>query len=317
MPATNQKQKSMLKGKKFFGFLGACLILMWCTIPVWNCIALLLNRNFVFFEGREQPLQLLFLLACIIICFILFCAHFLTYADGNVETEGTVLTIGNIFVMLLGLVLLISSMRLSATSVKLYDNMMNNCEHKDEVMHRLYEYSQVLHNIRDDPTERGGRRPCQEMYTVEECVGYEDSYPYTGILKDMEHTYKCSGFCYQPYYNPVAPRYPVMSPPSSLLEEEHNATAHSSRLRRGSRQALLAPAPAPNLVVAPPVVPTTLFSHANYDIPCEGMLARDFKNFVGDIGFQMFWQGVYFIVIAIMVGFIRLIGIWFYTVDKR
>lgn len=218
------------------------------------------------------------------------------------------LTIGNIFVMLLGLALILTSMKLSGTSVKLYQSLMD-CKHTDVIIHRLYEYSQVLHNIRNTAD-------CASAYTVEECQGYEDAYPYTHILKDMEHTYRCSGFCYQPYENPVAPKWPVVPPPTSLLEEAPNATAHSSHFRRGRRQALLASHISSKSMQNPPVIPSTLFTDANYKVPCEGMLARDFKNFVGDIGFAHFFQGVFFIAIAITIGFIRLIGTCFYTVDK-
>ena len=43
------------------------------------------------------------------------------------------------------------------------------------------------------------------------------------------------------------------------------------------------------------IYPPTLFSDANYQASCEGMAARDMKNFSGDIGFQTFYQGIYLV----------------------
>merc|ERR1719258_666798 len=54
--------------------------------------------------------------------------------------------------------------------------------------------------------------------------------------------------------------------------------------------------------------PPTLFSDANYKASCEGMAARDMRNFAGDIGFQTFYQGIYLVLIAIATGFLKLIG---------
>merc|ERR1719313_391286 len=54
--------------------------------------------------------------------------------------------------------------------------------------------------------------------------------------------------------------------------------------------------------------PPTLFSDANYQASCEGMAARDMRNFAGDMGLQTFYQGIYMIAIAICTGFLKLLG---------
>ena len=38
------------------------------------------------------------------------------------------------------------------------------------------------------------------------------------------------------------------------------------------------------------------------------MAARDMRNFAGDIGYQTFYQGIYLVVVAIITGFLKLIG---------
>jgi hypothetical protein len=57
-----------------------------------------------------------------------------------------------------------------------------------------------------------------------------------------------------------------------------------------------------------PMFPPTIFSDANYQAHCEKMAAHDFKNYAGDIGFQIFYLGVALVLIAIGTGFLKLIG---------
>ena len=54
--------------------------------------------------------------------------------------------------------------------------------------------------------------------------------------------------------------------------------------------------------------PQSLFSHTLAQASCEGMAARDMRNFAGDIGYQTFYQGIYLVVVAIITGFLKLIG---------
>merc|ERR1719433_1253329 len=75
-------------------------------------------------------------------------------------------------------------------TIDTYNNLMHRCDYSAQT-HRMYEYSQVLHNIRRTPS-------CASRYSVEECPGYEDAAPYTNFLKTMETQFRCSGFCYRP-----------------------------------------------------------------------------------------------------------------------
>merc|ERR1719401_2489736 len=82
------------------------------------------------------------------------------------------------------------SLPLSQQAIDTYNHLMHQCDFSEHT-HRLYEYSQVLHNMRRLPG-------CADKYTVEECEGYEDGPPYTSFLKAMEADFRCSGFCYKP-----------------------------------------------------------------------------------------------------------------------
>merc|ERR1719199_2092188 len=96
----------------------------------------------------------------------------------------------NLFITLLGLILMLLSLPLSQYSMGTAENLMHRCEISEQT-HRIYEYSQVLHNIRAQPH-------CSSMKSVEECAGYQAAPPYTDFLKIMEEELRCSGFCYRP-----------------------------------------------------------------------------------------------------------------------
>ena len=167
-----------------------------------------------------------------------------------------------------------------------------------------------MHNIRSQPE-------CATATSVEECDGYEQAPPYTTFLKTLESEFRCSGFCWKP-----APAAPVAAATTAApaaasgtapaaangttslvnIRPHTNTVAHRrthhmlSFLQEGAADAPASP------------FPQSLFSHTLAQASCEGMAARDMRNFAGDIGYQTFYQGIYLVVVAIITGFLKLIG---------
>jgi len=320
-PMQGGQQKKLFNPKNVFIGTGIVLLMMLCIVPIWNALALLGDFNYVFWVGSEVPTWLVSLCIGIILLYILTVMVFFNTAKPHVQTEQTIMMIANIFITLLGLVLMLISLPLSRQATNTYNNLMYRCDYSEQT-HRLYEYSQVLHNIRRTPT-------CLEKYTVEECPGYEDAHPYTSFLKEMEGTFRCSGFCYQPAgeaalieskLEPGEGRYlgnkmhrqdhitPLtLDPPAPRGKVLALASANSSALEKHV-VGQLPPAAVGRVKEATLTYPPTLFSDANYQASCEGMAARDMKNFSGDVGFQTFYQGIYLVLIAIATGFLKLVG---------
>merc|ERR1719454_2035383 len=120
------------------------------------------------------------IIICVVII-ILYCVTITTFfrhARPQVQTEQTIMMIANIFITLLGLTLMLISLPLSRQAIDTYNNLMHRCDYSERT-HRLYEYSQVLHNIRATPD-------CAKLYSVEECDGFQEALPYTSFLKAME-----------------------------------------------------------------------------------------------------------------------------------
>jgi len=317
--------------KLIFTTTGIVLLALLCVVPVWNAVALMSDSNFVFWVGRNLPVWMMVFCFFLIVLYIITILTFFSYARLEVQNEQTIMMIANVFITLLGLVLMLVSLPLSRSSVETYHNLMHRCDYSEQT-HRMYEYSQVLQNIRSTPE-------CMAMYSVEECVGYADAPPYTTFLKAMETDFRCSGFCYRPPANvALVAEEPASSdetapeadaPENIPLLQQSNQRKH--RKDRVTPLALLSTIadkvggvsaavvgdgesqPAPVASRYPP----SLFSDANYQASCEGMAARDMKNFAGDVGYQTFYQGIYLVVVAVTMGFLKLVGFCVRRSDDR
>jgi len=335
--------------KLIFTTTGIILLALLCVVPVWNAVALMSDSNFVFWVGRNLPVWMIVFCFFLVVLYIITILTFFTYARLEVQNEQTIMMIANVFITLLGLVLMLVSLPLSRSSVETYHNLMHRCDYSEQT-HRMYEYSQVLQNIRSTPE-------CMAMYSVEECVGYADAPPYTTFLKAMETDFRCSGFCYRPPANvallaaaddvaaePAAQAPAAEAPEAEAAEAEApdaDAPENIPLLQQGGVRrhthdkvtplALISAIASKvggvsNEVVADgqaqpvPVAsryPPTLFSDANYQASCEGMAARDMKNFAGDVGYQTFYQGIYLVVVAVTMGFLKLVGFCVRRSDDR
>jgi len=321
--------KRLSTPKNVFIITGITLLSLLCVVPVWNAIALMNDVNYVFWVGRSIPEWMIALCLTIIVVYTVTMSVFFHRARAHVQNEQTIMMIANIFITLLGLVLMLLSLPLARQSNDTYNNLMHKCDWSEQT-HRMYEYSRVLHNVRDTPE-------CTGKLTVEECSGYESGPPYTNFLKWMEGNFRCSGFCYRPEDDSsLVPAQPVTDSPvpaaNESAQESAAPDAATSFLRRRKHtvhtmvtlgltqeesragQKEVPPQVSqnqylPNIATMTASYPQTLFSDANFQASCEGMAARDMKNFAGDISLQTFYQGIYLVLIAITTGFLKLIGL--------
>lgn len=201
--------------------LGAGLIflLIMCVGPIWSALGLLRSDNYVMWSGEGVPYALITALMMLIILYVLTVGAFFAYARPTARAGQAVWTIASLFITLLGLIEILVSFPLSSSSLTAYDNLMNRCDVSEQT-HRLFEYSQVLHNIRRQPS-------CIGEHSVETCPGYQEAAPYTSLLKAMEENFQCSGFCYRAPAV-VAESAPVTAP---------NATAPATTSGEGSEAA--------------------------------------------------------------------------------
>lgn len=304
MPSVGPQAKMGIRAspRNIFILTGSILLTLLCIVPIWNSVALMGDTNYTFWVGNTVPFWTIVLCLMIIALYGITIMIFFGHARPQVQTEQTIMMIANIFITLLGITLMLVALPLSRQSVETYNNLMHRCDYSDQT-HRTYEYSQVLQNIRATPE-------CASKFSVQECQGYEDAEPYTSFLKNLETNFRCSGFCYRspqqlqavaaPSVNGSAPSFLAEAVKSSTITRHKDTVTPLALLEQSSYSKLIKR--------AEPSYPPTLFTDANYKASCEGMAARDMKNFAGDIGFQTFYQGIFLIMIAIGTSFLKLLG---------
>lgn len=312
---------------------GAVLLAIICLLPISNALALLQEPTYTLIHGSDVPNRILLICLGTVTLYGGAIVVFLVYAKQQETAEQMLLVIVTAFVAFLGLALMLVSMSLSQQAMHTYSNLMFTCDSALETR-RLYEYSEVLLNIRAAPD-------CHGKYSVEECPGYDDAPPYTETLKAMEDTYRCIGF----YHGHVPVDTPHPSAASSVVpwagikaipNASAAAAAHlqlgrsglrghtaAGRLKRSHRRLPGShPAAATHLASVggstqdnggsgttdptAPASPRALFSDATYREPCERLAARDVKNFAGEIAAVSFYQGLYLEVVAAVIGLLKL-----------
>lgn len=268
---------------------GTVVLILLSIVPVWNATSLLNDPNFVFWQGRSIPNAMIILFVCIVLLYIGTMVLFFRRSQEHHRTESTILMIVTIFISLVGLSLMMVSLPLRREVHRTYDNILHRCDYSEQT-HRLYEYSEVLQNIRATPA-------CAKEYSVEKCVGFSAAPPFTGFLKVMESKFRCAGFCYKPLpaaasnkkaVKKTAKKKAAMISASAALEVE-DAELEGSKT----------------------TYPPTLFSDQKFQSSCESMAARDLKNTAIDIADQTLFMGIYFSSIACACGFLKLLGFCF------
>jgi hypothetical protein len=306
--ALKEKEKPHWKSKwitqsTIFTGVGCALLLLLSIVPMWNALMLLQDTNYVFWLGRCVPQIILITCVSIIIIYAITIALFFRRSESSGKHgEQVIMMIANVFITLFGLFLLIVSLPMTNQAETTYANLLYRCDYSDQT-HRLYEYSTVLHNIRSTPA-------CLSKNSVEECDGFERVEPYMSFLKGMENNFYCSGFCYK------APDSRIHA---AMAQVNSTALLQGKKQRSGRQQtalkveeALVEENAAESVESKSSYVPSyvpTLFSLGNYEPSCDGMSARDIKNFAGEMGKQTYCQGIYLVFIAVTTGMLKLFGL--------
>lgn len=169
--------------------VGALMLFLTVTMPIWEAYRLMFDPTFIYFVGREYCMLVIVVcvsaifLYCAMIILLFGCAREEGKTQHNVM--GTVTTV----ITVLGLALLVIAPPLKRDSETAYEDLFFRCASTPRTQ-RLMEYSGVLQTLRNSSSE------CAGQVSVEQCEGFQESQPYTGYLKAIESSYKCSGFCW-------------------------------------------------------------------------------------------------------------------------
>merc|ERR1719329_533739 len=162
-------------------------MLMIVLIPIWNCAIMLHDETFLFFVGEDLPWGLIVLLICTVILFMLTTVIFYLMGRGTPQlTEKQTLSVFTTFTTLLAVVLLTYSQSMRSRESALTHDLLSCRLHNPHVMQLSTKY-QDLHDLRSEAV-------CATESSVEMCEGFGDDRE-SNVLRSMENSLVCSGFC--------------------------------------------------------------------------------------------------------------------------
>lgn len=285
-PVKPRSNAGAFRSEAYFIIGGTLLLASLCVIPIWSACSLFTDENYLFWVGDTVPLTVICCCLLLIFVYLVTIFAFFKLARESARTDQTIMLISNVFILLLGLLLILMSLQLSRQSLETYNNLMNRCEYSQQT-HTMYEYSYTLQNIRRQPA-------CMAKLSVEECHGYQDAFPYTTFLKAFELDYRCNGFCSKPV--------PITGAGVTALVSESRRNGRKKEatgaLSLHHHHEVQAPAAT--------LQPLPLFSQTKSEYSCEGFAARDIKNYAGDLSWQYYYMGTALCLAVVVSGFVRI-----------
>lgn len=209
--------------RNFLLLFGSLVLALLIIVPVWDAGLMLEDPIYVFFLGRENAEWIIITCCCSILVWILMVGLFFCCAKEEAHTETSMVSMACILLTGLGVALLLQSNELIAESRTVINDLNDNCG-TSPLTQNLTAYSTVLQVLRQQPN-------CIDKESIVKCKGYENSPPWTGMLKTMEDTLKCSGFCYM---NNNVTAAEMKKPAMSLVEG--TTSSLSSRVKEASHR---------------------------------------------------------------------------------
>jgi hypothetical protein len=174
--------------RHFLTIVGAMLLILVSITPVWDCVILLWSDTYVYFLGRSTPFWVISFCIGIVVVFLIAMMAMERLSRMAHLTDQTFMYLFTATITTLGLGLLCFSLPLQWNTKVAYTELMRDCNIGPRT-EPLYNYYNALLKMRVEPD-------CINLESIEQCAGYEEHYPFTGFLKQMELGYMCSGFCY-------------------------------------------------------------------------------------------------------------------------
>lgn len=275
---------------------GFIVLILLMVLPAWNLWTLAKDLNTSYWIGAAGLASNVILFSvCVAMLYVVVVLLPAPFVRGSGISESSATSLFVFFLMLQGLVFTLTPLPLQQRVDERSNALLYNCS-TSELTQELFAYSQVLHNIRQEPA-------CRDLKSVELCEGFREAQPHTGLLKAMEKKFHCSGFCYWPGQG------------NSIEWDDATLSLSEVKRARHSSQTPLVPELAPEfpLLLQLEVTrfkgeretespfPPALFSHSSLSATCEGMAARQLQSLAGDVAATTMRQGISLLVISGLV----------------
>jgi hypothetical protein len=308
---SERNEREVLNVRNLLLIGGAACLSVVVLFHLFDAISMLNDPTFVFFVGRLWPRRIILLCCLVLLIYALLVVFFYKRTPGEGRTDVSFFMIVSITVSILGLSLVAISLSLRASTEAAKEDLFFNCQGGASTQ-RLYEEAVQLQGLRSLPE-------CQSKFSVTECNGYEESSPYTDMLKYMEQHYKCAGFCYSNASTPIAQlsmleqrkgRTLLGSLERFVATHKLSPTAHSALLQAGQEEVSSGAALSVESLNDEPgrttFYPPALFSNFQYQTSCDGMASRDLQYQGVHVATTLYWSGCWLLLTITLAGFIGL-----------
>lgn len=181
--------------------LGFFMLLAILTLPFAATLIMLWDQHYMFWLGPKWPGLVLLALLFEVVLFIVTCRLLMKYASLEHRDGFTMSFTWGVFCALLGVIFVPMSMLAKSEITSTATRISMGCMNTLPESHRLLDYSQVLYNMRLEPS-------CMMYERVDQCDGWYDN-RYTDYLRFLEEDFQCGPLCPEeppPPQSVVAPR---------------------------------------------------------------------------------------------------------------
>lgn len=266
--------------RRVFNWTGALVLAIMCSMPVSNAILLLQDWNYTYWYGASGPIWIIVGCVSILVVWVISVHLFWTRVPAEKQSDQTLILLLVTFALLLGLLLITSSIGLSGRSYKVPMQLMNECSFNANGA-VLHSYATVLRNIRDNGD-------CKDEVSVATCKGFEQT-PETDYLQYLEGSLGCVGFCTEAG--------------GSLLNE---SPAGNAMMLFSQGQAVSKPIHPPTAFSFFQTEVPALFSAQNFQTPCSVAIARSLTALVGSVASVHFMYGATISGVVLLISFLKL-----------
>lgn len=287
------------------------------SLPFFGAITLLSDENYVFWEGRFFPYLVICVCLAVLLLLVFTMFIFWNRASVNNRSEESMLLVAGNFAALLGICLLLISLYESADVYDKMRHLAGGCHNSLAEAAFLTDYTQVLYNIRSQPT-------CRNQTSVEMCDGWSEN-KYTKYARYLETHFQCGPLCsgqpmpadmfYDASAQPLAQEAmapspaPAASPVASFLEQFSEKVSSWREARAGLRSGahLQVDNVARSLSLQKQeqhaaAVPKAykLFSQGTTKMDCFPLVATRLQVLGWCFGDLLFWQGFGLICVSVI-----------------
>jgi hypothetical protein len=176
---------------RFFIFITIYAMLMLVMIPIWNCGILLHSVTYSYFIGSAAPLSFIIVVSSITACFTVMILVFFAWTRPEVHTGQNLVMVGGIILTVLGMTFIIFGNVLAEHAGTAQKEVLHNCEF-GPLASPLYREANMLLQMKLQPA-------CAGQMSVAQCQGFTETTA-SRVIRDMEHSFRCSRFCSQGSY---------------------------------------------------------------------------------------------------------------------